>query len=373
MTHRHHAITDWLAHLFTAAGLEVYTEERAFAIVELVHREMVRARAAKKGGGGTSPLAPPDDDGDAIGDNGVLEDEDDLVPPPGTPSLTESRMRMDTVVRATMADVRELARRHPLIHNMFAHALDKAGGSTRSTDPVLLLFDHSVAHPGPHMGTLATSAINAAKGEPPKDEVTDDPVGDKVFRLKCNTYGEATRRLSGNINAGDTMVFLPLPINAFGRLHPVTWHALNYFIQQAASNTGARSYLTRDEKWATGWGPDDLESLGAQRLTTYQRNKWRSLAIVLQQSLAEKVCTTMLRQTCPKRGQGQGQAVAGAAGAAGVAGMVGTSPTRTVGRRRHNRRTQWVHPWSLRLTQPVMGIAISPPVESLSGGSGPGS
>lgn len=309
MTHRHVAIARELAKVIRAGGLDVATEEATFAIVGHVHR--ARAKLAKEGRtakrGGLSQTSETGDAGDASHEDGEPaepESEDSTLP-----TAEESRMRMDLVVRATVADVRALAGRHSLIGALTKHVTDQP--AARDSDPVLILLDHSVAHPGPHMDAVAGRLRRLAKDKALPDDATDDAVGDCVFRTKRDKYEEATRRLSGQINAGSHMVFLPLPINAFGRLHPVTWHAFDYFIRLAASHARGQHPVHREEE-RRGTGDEEVES--PQWLSAYQRNKWRTLATVLQQSLAEKVYHTMTWQCHTKAGvprRGGAAAVAG--------------------------------------------------------------
>ena len=127
----------------------------------------------------------------------------------------------------------------------------------------------------------------------PGQERSEDPIGDAVIAQKRVKYASVAQRLSHR--GAPYMVFLALPINALGRLHPTTRRTYSYFIQKAADRSAAQAFTVRDEYWQLDDGDNEREPWESWRLSTYQRNKWCALAVILQNELVEKVSTTMVR------------------------------------------------------------------------------
>ncbi len=283
-THRHNAITEWCRTTLRSGGMRVETEERIYSLV-------------------AGELATGE----------------------------EQRRRMDVIAYATVADVRVLASRDPTIKELAGHLLSRSGLS--DTDRVRLLLDHSVIHPGPHMGVLTKVA---SPGVPPPV----DPVGDVVVKAKCAKYRATTERLSSLPELGDThLLFLPLPINAFGRLHPITQRVYAYFIEKAAEKTRSVALMARDEHWAGTTFDPDREPWEDCQMTKFKCNKWRDLAIVLQKQLVDKVTSSMHR-FC--RGRRERLIPQGGGGSSGVQG--GTPGSRPRGRPRLNGAVSGINP-----------------------------
>ncbi len=261
-THRHNAITEWCRSTLRSGGTRVETEERIYSLV--------------------------------AGD--LATDE-------------EKRRRMDVIAYATVADVKVLASRDPMIKELSDHLLSRP--ELPDTDRVRLLLDHSVVHPGPHMGVLTKVASPGTL--PPVD-----PVGDVVVKAKCAKYRATTARLSSELS--DThLVFLPLPINALGRLHPITQRVYAYFIDKAAERTRSVALIARDEHWAGTTFDPDREPWEDCQMTKFKCNKWRDLAIVLQKQLVDKVTSSMhrfCRDRCVRIAQREGAGLSGAQGRA---------------------------------------------------------
>jgi hypothetical protein len=216
---------------------------------------------------------------------------------------------MDVIAYLTVGDVKALASRDPTIKVLAAHLLQRTGLSDGAR--VRLLLDHSVVHPGPHMDVFT---VAPAPGSP----AAVDPVGDTVVKAKCNKYLETTRKLS---SPEAHLVFLPLPINALGRLHPITQRVYSYFIERAAERTRSAAITERHEHWAVVGVDPEREPWEDYQMTTYKCNKWRDLATVLQSTLVEKITTTMHRFFRSKqRGLAQAQAVLGMAAKGAVSG-----------------------------------------------------